>query len=153
MKKAFTLIELLIVVLIIGILSAIALPQYQKAVVRSRCVKGMVTLQALSQAQREYKLANGVYGGDTESLSIYFDDTVTCGNYNTYVGCSIPIAKTNIYFAWIGYHESTGYRWECHVPEDDVLGNQICSTYQREWGGNGGYSQNGRNYYYIGRFS
>ena len=47
----FTLIELSVIVLIIGILSAIALPQYQRAVEKSRSTEALVILKALKDAQ------------------------------------------------------------------------------------------------------
>lgn len=51
-KNGFTLIELLIVVLIIGILSALAMPQYMRAVERSRMTEAVTLLDAVSKAQQ-----------------------------------------------------------------------------------------------------
>ncbi len=57
--KAFTLIELLVVVLIIGILAAIALPQYQKAVIKSRVAELVLFIRDARQAKDLYVLESG----------------------------------------------------------------------------------------------
>ena len=68
--KCFTLLELLVVVLIIGILASIALPQYKKAVLRSRFATVKQNVKTLSQSMERYYLVNNVYPTSLSNLDI-----------------------------------------------------------------------------------
>ncbi|ACC98921.1 PilE-like protein [Elusimicrobium minutum Pei191] len=69
-KKGFTLIELLVVVLIIGILAAIALPQYQKTADKSRLIGLLPLCKAIKDAEERYFLMTGEYTLDFDNLDV-----------------------------------------------------------------------------------
>lgn len=84
-EKGFTLIELLVVVLIIGILSSVALPQYTRAVERSRAVEAEVELAHLRQVQAMCRLANGSSVACDENLLSNMGEPAPVSKFFTYV--------------------------------------------------------------------
>ena len=66
----FTLIELLVVVLIIGILAAMALPQYFKAVERSRMTEAVTLMDSIVKSQRRKFMQTNRYAEYFEGLDV-----------------------------------------------------------------------------------
>ena len=66
----FTLIELLVVVLIIGILAAMAMPQYFKAVERSRMAEAITLMDSIAKSQRRKFMQTNRYARNFEGLDV-----------------------------------------------------------------------------------
>lgn len=82
LRSGFTLMELLVVVLILGILSAVALPQYEKAVMKSRMAGAVEVARTFEQEYEVYKMSQGYYPWLTELKDTgVFPDMVCAGQF------------------------------------------------------------------------
>ena len=122
-KKGFTLIELLVVVLIIGILSSVALPQYQKAVLKSRTAEAWGNLKNLNMAGNAYCLENpsgeftinGDNDPDLDALAVSVPYTTKNFTYWGYVVCSRNVIAFTAQYRnspsfFLNLHPTTGRR-------------------------------------------
>lgn len=103
MQKGFTLIELMIVVAIIGILAAVALPAYQDYTVRSKMSEVMLQADALGGALSECMLnKNDITDCDAAGAGIIVGDPDTLSEYITgNVTVTAPVANANGNFAQV----------------------------------------------------
>lgn len=95
-SKGFTLVELMIVVAIVGILSAIAYPSYRESVIKAHRTDGKAALLAAAQAMERYYTENQNYA--SANLATIYRTTSEEGYYDLTFSGGVtvnPIANTN----------------------------------------------------------
>ena len=150
----FTLIELLVAVLIIGILAAVALPQYQKAVEKARAMQGVVAVKHIVDAQKIYYLDNNTYADSLEELGV---DIAQPEDFS--LGAHLHVWPGSIAYAIKRVNPTKGdYAFEVYASDPDIvfcIGQDtgdprgICKMLSR---GNKKYMQELGGYYYALEF-
>ena len=100
-KSGFTLVEIMIVVLIIGILLAIAIPNFMKARETSRTNSCIANLKQIDAAIQQYAMDNKLTGTDAVTLANltggtdpYLRSTPTCPSGGTYTLTDVSTRPT-----------------------------------------------------------
>ncbi len=133
-QQGFTLIELMIVVAIVGILAAIALPAYQDYTVRAKVTEGVIAASAVKATISE-NLSNLPPANSCDGVT-----TGVANGLTTITGC-VPGATTTVSvsvatginaivvtFDMAGTLGANGVTWDCNNPSDAKYVPAECRT-------------------------
>ena len=131
--QGFTLIELLVVVLVIGVLAAVALPQYQKAVLKSRYTTVMPVAKKLADSNEIYYMEHGEYAlhpgeldvtaADAENTTVSLNPSQQKEDYNYVVASrtDFPSARYIVY-----QKHSSNFPGHVHCEASDEQAEWLC---------------------------
>ena len=134
-KNGFTLVELLVVVLIVGILAAIAVPQYQKAIEKSKGMQAITLLRTIGEASNYYYLSSGKWPSSLSELVI--DIPTWAGSTHLYPGIAHSTQDWNVLEMdgggyrmerLSGSYRGAGFQWNTTSPNPatNPVGEIIC---------------------------
>ncbi len=120
LQQGFTLIELMIVVAIVGILAAIAIPAYQDYVARSKVSEGMAALGACKTSVTEYAQVNNTLPADT---------TVSgCSSISTHYVSDLTVASGVITVKLANIAAGADTKTVSLTPDGPPISTWSCST-------------------------
>jgi len=126
-KSGFTLLELLIIIIIIGILAAIAIPGFSKAVEKTKVKDAQAVLSAVHSAEKIYYLDQGSFGtldpDPAQSNTLVTNNYITNPNSgNTTWSFSVPAPTAATFTATATRAAGGGYGGKKIVIDKDFDG-------------------------------
>jgi prepilin-type N-terminal cleavage/methylation domain-containing protein len=126
MKKGFTLLELIVVIIILGILATLGFTQYTKMVEKGRTAEARTILGQLRSAQIAYWQEYGGYGGAVSNLIVDAPTSCVSTHYFSYASTG---SSTATRCTGVGSGKTPGA----------TTGYSITLDVAGSWGGTGGY--------------